>query len=46
MGRTCSVNGENRNGYRIYLCEIQKERDHLEDQDMGGWITVKWILDR
>jgi hypothetical protein len=29
-----------------YWWESQKERDHWEDQDMGGWIILKWILDR
>jgi hypothetical protein len=24
--------------------EIQKERDHWEDQDVGGWTILKWIL--
>jgi hypothetical protein len=24
----------------------QKERDHWEDQDVGGWTILKWILDR
>jgi hypothetical protein len=35
MGRTCSTNGEKRNAYKI-LVESQKERDHWEDQDVGG----------
>jgi hypothetical protein len=26
--------------------EIQKERDHWEDQDVGGWTILKWILER
>jgi hypothetical protein len=26
--------------------EIQKEGDHGEDQDVGGWTILKWILDR
>jgi hypothetical protein len=26
--------------------ESQKERDHLEDQNMGGWAILKWILER
>jgi hypothetical protein len=26
--------------------ESQKERDHWEDLDVGGWIILKWILDR
>jgi hypothetical protein len=29
-----------------YWREIQKERDHWEDQDVGGWTILKWILDR
>jgi hypothetical protein len=24
--------------------ESQKERDHLEDQYVGGWTMLKWIL--
>jgi hypothetical protein len=37
--------GEKRNAYRI-LWEIQKERDHWEDQDVGGWTILKWRLER
>jgi hypothetical protein len=29
-----------------YWWESQKERDHYEDQDVGGWIILKWILER
>jgi hypothetical protein len=25
---------------------IQKERNHWEDQDVGGWAILKWILER
>jgi hypothetical protein len=28
-----------------YWWESQKERDHLEEQDLGRWIILKWILD-
>jgi hypothetical protein len=28
-----------------YWWEIQKERDHWEDQDASGWTILKWILD-
>jgi hypothetical protein len=45
MGRVCSTNGEKRNAYRI-LVKIQKERDYWEDQDVGGWTILKWILER
>jgi hypothetical protein len=36
--------GETRNAYRIWW-ERQKERDHWEDQDVGGWTILKWILE-
>jgi hypothetical protein len=26
--------------------EIQKERDHWEDQEVGGWTILKWVLER
>jgi hypothetical protein len=29
-----------------YWWESQKERDHEEDEDVGGWIILKWILER
>jgi hypothetical protein len=29
-----------------YWWESQKERDHYEDQDIGRWIILKWILER
>jgi hypothetical protein len=37
--------GEKRNAYR-YWWESQKERDHWEDRDVGGWTILKWILER
>jgi hypothetical protein len=27
-----------------YWWEIQKERDHWEDQDVGWWTVLEWIL--
>jgi hypothetical protein len=27
-----------------YWWESQKERDHGEDKDVGGWTILKWIL--
>jgi hypothetical protein len=36
-----------RRGMRIgYWWESQKERDHYKDQDVSGWIILKWILER
>jgi hypothetical protein len=29
-----------------YWWEIQKEGEHWEDQDVGGWAILKWILER
>jgi hypothetical protein len=29
-----------------YWWESQKERNHYENQDIGGWIILKWILER
>jgi hypothetical protein len=35
-----------RRGMHIgYWWERQKERDHWEDQDVGGWTILKWILE-
>jgi hypothetical protein len=27
-----------------YWWESQKEKDHQEDQEVGGWIIIKFIL--
>jgi hypothetical protein len=36
-----------RRGMHIgYWWEIQKERDHWEDQDVDGWTILKRILER
>jgi hypothetical protein len=29
-----------------YWQESQKETDYQEDQDIGGWIILRWILER
>jgi hypothetical protein len=29
-----------------YMWESQKERDHYVDQDVGGLIVSKWVLER
>jgi hypothetical protein len=36
-----------RQGIHIeYWWESQKERDHWEDQGVGGWTILKWNLER
>jgi hypothetical protein len=36
-----------RRGMHVRFCwENQKEGDHWEDQDVGGWTILKWILER
>jgi hypothetical protein len=32
--------------HKGYWWEIQKERDHWKDQNIGGWTILKWILER
>jgi hypothetical protein len=35
-----------RRGMHIgYWCESKKERDHWEDQDIGGWTLIEIGLD-
>jgi hypothetical protein len=38
MRRACSTKGG-------YSWKSQKERDHCEDIDVGGWAILKWILE-
>jgi hypothetical protein len=40
MGRECSTLGQKRNTYTFWW-EIQKQRDHYEDLDVGGKIILK-----
>jgi hypothetical protein len=37
--------GEKRNANKILVGKL-KERDRQEDQDLGGYIILKWISDR
>jgi hypothetical protein len=32
--------------YIGYWWESQNEGDHEKNQDVGGWIMLKWILNR
>jgi hypothetical protein len=38
--------GEQSNAYRILVGKPEGKRDHWEDQDVGGWTILKWILER
>jgi hypothetical protein len=45
MGRACSKKGGG--GMHIeYWWDSRKEGGHWEDQDVGGWTILKWILER
>jgi hypothetical protein len=37
--------GVKRNAYRI-LIGMPEGKNHWEDQDVGGWTILKWILER
>jgi hypothetical protein len=47
MGRACNTNGAKRNVY-IYRILVGKPegKNHWEDQDVGGWAILKWILEK
>jgi hypothetical protein len=42
MCGSCSTNGEKRNAYRLLVGRPERK----EDQDVGGWIILGWILER
>jgi hypothetical protein len=46
MGRTCSKNGEKRIAYTILVGKPEGTKHYWEDQDVGGWIILQWILER
>jgi hypothetical protein len=49
LGESCSTNaggGGGRGTRIVYGGESQSEGDHWEDQDVGGWIILRWILER
>jgi hypothetical protein len=37
--------GNKRNAYRI-LVGITEGKDHLEHQDLGGWIIFRWSSEK
>jgi hypothetical protein len=51
MDGACSANGKKKKKKEActnvrYWLESQKERDYQENQDVGGWILLSWILER
>jgi hypothetical protein len=44
MGGACSTH-ENRNSYWLLVGKPEGKRRY-EDQDVGGWIILGWILER
>jgi hypothetical protein len=45
MGETCSTKREKRNVYRLWW-ENQRERDRWDDQDVSGWIILRWMFEK
>jgi hypothetical protein len=43
MGGACSACGGKGDAYAGFWWGNMKERDHLEDPGMGGWLILKWI---
>jgi hypothetical protein len=39
------IRGEKRNAYRILMGKPEG-KNHWEDEDVGGWTILKWILGR
>jgi hypothetical protein len=46
MGRACSATRGGTGMHIGFWWESQKERDPWEDQDVGGWTILKWVLER
>jgi hypothetical protein len=36
--------GKKRNAYRIFVVKPER-KNHWEDQEVGGWTMLKWILE-
>ena len=46
MGRACSVHIRERRGvYRVLVGNL-RERDHLGDPGIDGWIIMRWIFSK
>jgi hypothetical protein len=40
----CGACGTNKEEEHTYWWKSQREIDHGEEQDVGRWITLRWIL--
>jgi hypothetical protein len=43
MGGACNTDGEKRNIYRLLVGKPRRRPQ--EDQDVRGWIILRWILE-
>ena len=43
MDGACSAYGERRGVYRVLVGDL-KERDHMGDRGVDGWIILGWIF--
>jgi hypothetical protein len=39
------MNGEKKKAYGIFVGKPE-EKDHCEDQDVSGWLILKWIFEK
>jgi hypothetical protein len=46
MGRACSTNVGKRETHVGYWLRKPKGKKRLEDQDVDGWITLRWMSER
>jgi hypothetical protein len=46
MGRACRTIGGEVECIEDIRGKGRKKRDHWEDQDIGGWTILGWILER
>jgi hypothetical protein len=44
MGRASSTNGKEEERIEV-IGGKARGRSHYQDQDVGGWIILEWILD-
>jgi hypothetical protein len=45
VGGGCSTNGEKGKPYRLLVEKLEEKRPQ-EDKDVGGWVILRWMLER